>query len=116
MELFKAGKSQMETIQKWINESDVYILILGGRYGSIEEESGLSYIELEYKYALSKNMPVFSIVLNESFLHAKASKIGNNNVFDTNKRKFKKFKTYVEQYIVRYVNNIDQIFRQFMRS
>lgn len=41
MELFKAGKSQMVTIQKWIDESDVYMLILGGRYGSIEEESGL---------------------------------------------------------------------------
>lgn len=62
MELFKAGKSQMKTIQKWIDDSDVYMLILGGRYGSIEEESGLSYTELEYRYALSKNMPVFAIV------------------------------------------------------
>ena len=31
MELFKAGKSQMNTIRKWIDESDIYILILGGR-------------------------------------------------------------------------------------
>ena len=31
MELFKGGKSQMETIRKWIDESDVYMLILGGR-------------------------------------------------------------------------------------
>jgi hypothetical protein len=54
MELFKAGRSQMETIKKWIDESDVYCLLLGGRYGSIEEESGLSYTELEYKYAVSK--------------------------------------------------------------
>ncbi len=37
MELFKAGKSQMETIYKWIDESDVYILILGGRYGTVEK-------------------------------------------------------------------------------
>lgn len=37
MELFKAGnKSQLETIYKWIDDSDVYMLILGGRYGSIE--------------------------------------------------------------------------------
>ncbi len=39
----------MNTIKKWIDESDVYMLILGGRYGSIEEESGLSYTELEYR-------------------------------------------------------------------
>lgn len=71
MELFKAGKSQMETIYKWIDESDVYILILGGRYGTVEKKSGQSYIQLEYEYALSKNMPVFSIVLSERFLEKK---------------------------------------------
>ncbi len=76
MELFKAGKSQMKTIQKWIDDSDVYMLILGGRYGSIEEESSLSYTELEYRYALSKNMPVFAIVLNDSFLFTKAALMG----------------------------------------
>lgn len=33
MELFTAGdKSQMETITRWIDESDIYMLILGGRY------------------------------------------------------------------------------------
>ena len=81
MELFKAGKSQMKTIRKWIDESDVYMLILGGRYGSIEEESGLSYTELEYQYALSKNMPVFAIVLNESFLLTKAASDGEKDIF-----------------------------------
>ena len=40
MELFKAGnESQLKTIYKWIDESDVYMLILGGRYGSIESKS-----------------------------------------------------------------------------
>ncbi|WP_447406827.1 DUF4062 domain-containing protein [Clostridium perfringens] len=33
MELFRAGnRSQLETIKKWIDESDIYMLILGGRY------------------------------------------------------------------------------------
>ncbi|MCU5588899.1 DUF4062 domain-containing protein [Bacillus cereus] len=36
MEPFKAGDtSQKETIKKWIEESNVYMLILGGRYESI---------------------------------------------------------------------------------
>lgn len=82
MELFKAGKSQMKTIQKWIDNSDIYMLILGGRYGSIEKESGLSYTELEYRYALSKNMPVFAIVLDDSFLHLKAASYGENAIFE----------------------------------
>ena len=60
MELFKAGnKSQLETIYKWIDDSDVYILILGGRYGSIEEISGKSYIQLEYEYAVKKKYAIF---------------------------------------------------------
>ncbi len=64
MELFKAGnESQLKTIYKWIDESNVYMLILGGRYGTIEENSGKSYTHLEYEYALSKNIPVFAIVI-----------------------------------------------------
>ncbi|MCV5233546.1 DUF4062 domain-containing protein, partial [Escherichia coli] len=36
MELFTSGdQSQMDTIRRWIDESDVYMLILGGRYGSV---------------------------------------------------------------------------------
>lgn len=110
MELFKAGKSQMKTIQKWIDESDVYMLILGGRYGSIEEESGLSYTELEYKYALSKNMPVFGIVLDDSFLHIKASSSNANSVFEKeNTAKYDSFKKYVLSKIVKFAKNADQL-------
>jgi hypothetical protein len=52
MELFAAGdESQLETIRRWIDDSDVFMLILGGRYGSIEPKSGKSYLQLEYEYA-----------------------------------------------------------------
>lgn len=110
MELFKAGKSQMKTIQKWIDDSDVYMLILGGRYGSIEEESGLSYTELEYKYALSKNMPVFAIVLEDSFLFTKAASVGKDTVFEKeNNNKYEIFKDFVKTKIVRFADNDDKI-------
>lgn len=110
MELFKAGKSQMKTIQKWIDESDVYMLILGGRYGSIEEESGLSYTELEYNYAISKNMPVFAVVLEDSFLFTKAASKGKNAIFEKdNIDKYENFKSFVKNNIVKFTNNVDQI-------
>lgn len=68
MELFKAGnESQLKTIYKWIDQSDVYMLILGGRYGSIENKTGKSYTQLEYEYALSKGIPVFAVVLDQFF-------------------------------------------------
>lgn len=110
MELFKAGKSQMKTIKRWIDESDVYMLILGGRYGSIEEESGLSYTELEYRYALSKNMPVFAIVLDDAFLFTKAASKGETVIFENkSKKKYNSFKKYVKTNVVKFVSSIDAI-------
>lgn len=111
MELFKAGKSQMKTIKKWINESDVYMLILGGRYGSIEKESDLSYTELEYNYALSKNMPVFAIILDDSFLFTKAASHDKDTIFEKdNIDKYDNFKENIKSNIVKFASNIDQIF------
>ena len=110
MELFKAGKSQMKTIRKWVDDSDVYMLILGGRYGSIEEDSGLSYTELEYRYALSKNMPVFAVVLDESFLFTKAATKGKDAIFEKdNTVKYESFKKFVQTNVVKFAKNADQI-------
>ena len=82
MELFKSGnRSQLETIYKWIDESDIYMLILGGRYGSIESNSGKSYTHIEYEYAINSNIPVFSVVLTNSFLHYKASLQDEDKIF-----------------------------------
>lgn len=40
MEYFPASnKTQWEIIKKLIDECDYYVLIIGGRYGSIEKES-----------------------------------------------------------------------------
>lgn len=79
MELFTAGdESQMVTIKRWIDESDVYMLILGGRYGSIEKSSGLSYTELEFDYAVEKNKPLFSVVVTETALKSKVKDQGSD--------------------------------------
>lgn len=111
MELFKGGKSQLKTIKKWIDDSDIYLLILGGRYGSIDENSHLSYIQLEYEYAQKRNMPVFAILLEENYLLEKAIKLGKDNVFETGEKikAYNSFKNYVKTHIVRFANNIDSL-------
>ena len=79
MELFTAGdRSQMATIKEWIDESDVYMLILGGRYGSIEVTTGISYTELEYDYAVQQGKPVFAVVITEEALEAKVKAYGTS--------------------------------------
>src|SRR5215212_6560884 len=66
MELFAAGdESQMNVIKRWIDESDVYLLVLGGRYGSLEPNSQKSYIHLEYDYAVERGKPLFAVVIYE---------------------------------------------------
>lgn len=110
MELFKAGKSQMDTIRKWIDASDIYMLILGGRYGSIEKSSGFSYTELEYRYALSKNMPVFAIVLDDKFLSKKSKYKDKYSVYENdNINKYNNFKNFIKTNIVKFAQNTDQI-------
>jgi Domain of unknown function (DUF4062) len=77
MELFAAGdESQMETIKRWIDESDVYMLILGGRYGSVEPRTKLSYTKLEYDYAAETRKPLFAVVITEKALEQKVKAEG----------------------------------------
>src|SRR5436305_11172698 len=77
MELFAAGsESQLEVIRRWIDDSDVFMLILGGRYGTVEKKSGKSYVELEYDYAVEKGKPHFAATIHERFLDEKVKKYG----------------------------------------
>ena len=54
MELFPASNdAQWELIKRVIEESDYYVVIVAGRYGSLCPE-GMSYTEMEYDYAVRK--------------------------------------------------------------
>lgn len=87
MELFTAGdESQMDVIKQWIEESDVYMLILGGRYGSIEPKSDKSYTQLEYEYAISLNKPFFACVIKENAIDSRV-KLHGACVIETERSK-----------------------------
>lgn len=110
MELFNAGnESQLITIQKWINESDVYMLILGGRYGSIDPIQQISYTEIEYKYALEKGMPVFAVYITESALDEKIKKLKKNAFEDKEPKKLEDFKKLVLSKICRQFDDLKDI-------
>lgn len=62
MELFPASdESQWQLIQRVIADCDYYIVIVGGRYGSVDA-AGVSYTEREYDFAVSKGLPVLGFV------------------------------------------------------
>ena len=67
MENFVAtDDEQFNVIKKVIDLCDYYVLILGRRYGSVNEKTGISYTEMEYNYAISKNIPVLVFALDDS--------------------------------------------------
>jgi len=111
MELFTAGdESQMEVIKRWIDESDVYLLILGGRYGSLEPKTGQSYIELEYRYALDQQKALFACVANEAALEDRVKGgRGSEIVERENPQKLKEFRAFVLTKMVRFWDDYKDI-------
>jgi hypothetical protein len=86
MESFAASDDeQFEYIKKIIDDSDYYVLILAGRYGAVHPEKNLSYTELEYEYAQSKNIPILS------FLHKKPGDLPEGKRQDEYKEELKAF-------------------------
>lgn len=62
MEMFPAADiEQFEYIKTIIDQSDYYVLVIAGRYGSVAED-GKSYTEKEYEYAREKGIPVLVFV------------------------------------------------------
>lgn len=67
MENFVAtDDEQFNVIKKVIDLCDYYVLILGRRYGSVNETTGISYTEMEYNYAIDKGIPVLVFALDDS--------------------------------------------------
>jgi uncharacterized protein DUF4062 len=77
MEQFSPGdETAWEKIRIWIDSSDCFILILGGRYGSIEPNSGKSYVQLEYEYAIEQNKPFFALVVDPKHHEERVKQFG----------------------------------------
>ena len=106
MELFPAlDEEQFEFIKKVIDDSDYYLLIIGGRYGSLSDE-GISYTEMEYDYAISNGIKVIALV------HGSPEKLAAEKVeMDSDaQQKLKSFKQKVTtKRLVRFWNDAKEL-------
>ncbi|HQU83033.1 MAG TPA: DUF4062 domain-containing protein, partial [Pyrinomonadaceae bacterium] len=92
MEIFPAvNDTAWEHIEKVIEDSDYYVLIIGGKYGSIEAESGISYTEKEYDFAVSRNIPVLAFTRSDE----DSIPVGKAEMNEEVREKLKKFKQKV---------------------
>lgn len=66
MELFPAGNQQKwRLIQRVISECDYYVLVIGGKYGSVDPATELSYTEMEYDFAETSQKPIMAFLHGE---------------------------------------------------
>lgn len=99
MELFPASDSEKwELIKGVIDLCDYYVVIVGGRYGSVDDVETLSYTEMEFDYAVRSNKPVMG------FLHGDPGKLpGEKLDLDKELReKLDAFRNKIEKKMVKY--------------
>lgn len=83
------------------------MLILAGRYGSIEPKSKKSYTQLEYEYAIEKSRPLFACAINEGAPEKKIKKLGS--IASDNQPKLKTFRELVVSKTVRFWDDTKDI-------
>lgn len=90
MEMFTASNDeQFKYIKKIIDTCDYYVLIVGARYGSINSNTGVSFTEQEYDYAVEKGIPVLV------FLHDDPYNLPVEKRDDDKRELLEKFRTKV---------------------
>lgn len=106
MEFFPStDKEQFSYIKRVIDDSDYYVLIVGGRYGSLSEE-GISYTEMEFNYAKEKNIPIIA------FLHKNMDDIplGKSEKDESKRKMLENFRKKVSTgRLVSFWTNIDEL-------
>lgn len=96
MEYFNASdESQWEIIKKLIDDCDYYVLIVAGRYGSVDEATGKSYTQMEFEYAVSQGKTVLR------FVHDKIGDLKADNVESTDEGK-KKLNAFRQEVMKKY--------------
>lgn len=112
MELFPASNDeQWSIIKRVIDDSDYYILIIGGRYGSVDS-GGVGYTEKEYLYAIETKKPIIA------FLHKEPGKISSERteLTEVGKEKLEAFRILAQKKMTKYWTNADDLGSVVSRS
>lgn len=112
MELFPAtDDDQWTLIKELIEDCDYYILIIGGRYGSLNKD-GISYTQMEYEFASSTGVPCIS------FLHKSPEKIivGKTDKDANKEQLLVEFRKLASKKMVKYWESPEQLGSVVSRS
>lgn len=99
MELFPAAnEDQWSLIRKVIDDCDYYIVIIGGRYGTVDPKKGISYTQMEYEYAIAQSIPTIA------FLHEDPSQLiaAKTEKDPINQKKLEDFRALAQKKMVKH--------------
>jgi nucleoside 2-deoxyribosyltransferase len=104
MEMFSAAdEEQWKLIARQIDETDYYVVMVAHRYGSMVGTT--SYTEMEYDYAVSKGVPVYGFIVDDSVEPLAKNKDSSNAKVNA----LGKFKTKVKQRPVGFWKTADDL-------
>ncbi len=112
MELFPAAnEDQWTLIKKVIDDCDYYLVVIAGRYGSVGS-AGLSFTEMEYRYALEQGKPIIA------FVHKDIGKLPSERTEQDAAKKAKliQFRELAQQKVVRYWSSAAELGSVVSRS
>lgn len=110
MELFTGDNiEKFEVIKKDIEDSDIFLLIMGGRYGTICPETGKSFIHMEYDYAKKLGIPVGVVAISNDYLAQKKelSYAKRGNTYNEGSEKYNWFLNIVSSKMITYYSDIN---------
>ncbi len=92
MENFTSGGDPpWDVIKAWIDDCDVYILIIGGKYGTLYLKTKKSFTQMEYEYANAQGKEPCYCIIKPEALNAKVKLHGVDAAETKHGEKFNKF-------------------------
>ena len=108
MEMFSAAdEEQWQTITRQIDDCDYYVVIVANRYGSMV--NGISHVEKEYNYAVSKGIPTIGFILDRKAIWPVNALEQNKK----NKPKLEAFKRKLKSKPVTFWYNKEDLYAKF---
>ena len=110
MEYFPAGDaSQFEYIKQLIDKADYYLVVIAGKYGSINKDTGISYTEMEFNYAVEKKVPI-AVFQYKDILKLPGEKL---ELDDQKRELLNKFReSSKENRVIAYWENLEELHRK----
>ena len=112
MEYFPAASEESWSyIKSLIDDCDYYVVIIGGRYGSLTQD-GIGFTQKEYEYAISKGVPTIA------FLHAAPNDLPVKKTEETEagRKKLTEFIKIIETKLCKKWRNADELGAVVSRS